>query len=84
MEHYCLPEFDGVQEFLSLLAKRLGKLLKGEVITLEELLVNLWVLVIVKAADIRPCQSRERNHDINSFFERIAGGYTYVHACRRM
>ncbi len=32
MEFYGIPEFDGVTEFLCHLAKRLGKLLKGEAI----------------------------------------------------
>ncbi len=34
MEFYGIPEFDGVQEFLCHLAKRLGKLLKGETINI--------------------------------------------------
>lgn len=31
MEHYCIPEFDSVSEFLSHLAHKSGRLKKGEI-----------------------------------------------------
>lgn len=34
MEHYCIAEFDGVQEFLSHLAHKTGRLRKGHIHTL--------------------------------------------------
>ena len=35
LEYYCIPEYDDVQEFLSHLAKKTGKLKKGGIPDLE-------------------------------------------------
>ena len=58
LEYYCIPEYDDVQEFLSHLAKKMGKLKKGGIPDLEaaaKAVLRDWnTLVIYAITNVRP------------------------------
>ena len=62
LEYYCIPEYDDVQEFLSHLAKKTGKLKKGGIPDLEaaaksvlrdwNMLVSYYIHVPLSASEL--------------------------------
>ena len=58
LEYYCIPEYDDVQEFLSHLAKKMGKLKKGGIPDLEaaaKAVLRDWnTLVIYAITNVHP------------------------------